>query len=649
MTISLLTPLQLNAGAGLLQNQGLAANAVFLTTVASYTGNYSGTGNLAPQTTVTGLLASIKIGGGGVLSNATISSLQTLAATNCPALSDSVPSTYSGTLTVTTNPPGFTGLLLSTASTYLGNGDLTKFVQAFSVAQSYGTQTNIFINSAVNSQKYLGNTFSDTTNSISGDITTVNLATQAFGTDLQALGTLIDLNNLSVLGYPLALLQRVINQTGSLPSLSLLLLAEGVSQDVVLSLNNPALSVADSVQRLIYQAMTKVTGDTLNQILKVLKITTAGITNMAELLNPVKLFPNSFESLTVTTGNGTRAIYVNELGAVNTTLISELPGYAVANYNRLKQIIPDAWALANTSLTVGLTQVSGINFTNLPAFAQTVKAVETTKDLPLINSLPQAVPASVADYYTNTLARGTGQDNTVLITDVLGTAVGYISTDALGNTVATFDTMNLTYLQTIYQTMNNTVNGQYDTGNSVLIPGGTPGAGEYTDIDFAFIGEAGGGNVAGGPGLIPTAVLEISNVVAAYPTQVGTLNSDWGNMANQIIKERNLQASASLNFATLTANQQASMYGFIQSLPSYGTDTAVGGSAQFLESVAELNTFTGQAVVACLREGRNQQALTTTGIRTNTNIPLNPDTVPPQANLLPSTYTESQAANLVVR
>lgn len=650
---SVLTPLQLDAGAGLLQNQGLTVNAVFTTSVAAYTGNFSGTGNLAPQTVVTGLLAAIKIGGANVanvtlLSNTVIANLQTLASNSCPALSDSVPSSYSGNLTVAVDPPGFTGLLTTTASTYLGNGDLTKFVQGFSIAQSYANQTNLFINSAVNSQTYLGNTFTNMNNMITGDITTVNLATPALGQDLENLGTLIDLAQLETLGSPLGLIQQVIGVTGNLPVLSLLLLAEGVTEEVVFNLADPTLSVADSVQRLMYQAMTKIEGDNLAQILSVLKITTAGILTMADLLNPLKLFPNSFQSLTVTTNNGIRAIYVDSVGSVNTNLLSELPGYVIDSYNRLQQIIPPDQALANKALAVSLAQITGINFTTLPVFAQTVKAISTTQDLPLVSALTQAVPASVANYYINTLADGTGNNDSILITDILGTAIGWISTDALGNTVATFATMNLSYLQSIYQTMCNAVNGQYDTGNTVLIPGGTPGAGEYTTLDLAFEGEP-AGNVTGGPGLIPVASSEISNIVVAYPTQVSTLNQDWNNMSSQLILERTLQASADLNYGNLTANQRNSMYGFIFSLPNYGLDTTVGGTAQFIEGVANLSSFTGQSVVACLREGRNQQALDLSGIYTNSGIPADAVPPPPQANLIPSTYTESEAANLVVR
>lgn len=653
MAISVLTPLQLDAGAGLLQNQGLAPNVVFTSAAYAYTGNYGSTGNLAPQTTVTGLLAAIRIGGsnvgnGTILSNSVIASLQTLAANSCPALSDSVPASYAGNITVSVNAPGFSGVLTNSANTYLGNGDLTKFVQGFSIAESYTTQTNLFVNTAINSQTYLGNTFSDMNNMITGDITTVNLATTAFGTDLEALGVLWDLSDLDSLGSPFNLINRIVSLTGNLPVLSLLLLAEGVSEEIVFNLTNPTLSVTDSVQRLMYQAMTKITGDNLAQILKVLKITNTGIDTMADLLNPVKLLPSSFQSLTVTTPGGSRAIYVNDSGAINTALVNELPNYVISSYNRLQQIIPQDQALANKALSSALKQVTGISFSSLPDFARTVKGMETTKDLPLISALDQAVPTQIADYYINTLADGTGPNDTILITDLLGTAIGWISTDALGNTVAIFNTMNLTYLKTIYQTMTNAVNGQYDTGNTVLIPGGTPGAGEYTDINKAFEGE-GSGNVAGGPGLIPTAYSELGNVVSAYPTQVISLNQNWANMANQIILEQTLQSSAQLNYANLTSGQQNSMYGFIFSLPGYGTDTAVGGTAQFIEGIAQLNTFTGQAVVACLRQGRNQAFLSSSGIYTNSSIPAEPAEPPPQANLLPSVYSENEAGNLVVK
>jgi hypothetical protein len=118
----------------------------------------------------------------------------------------------------------------------------------------------------------------------------------------------------------------------------------------------------------MYQAMTQVTGNDLAQILKVLKVSTVNITTMADLLNPVKLFPNSFQSLTVTTPGGTRAIYVDASGSVNSNLVNDLPPFVVDRYNTLKQIIPADQALANCALGVALSQVNGISNMDLPTF-----------------------------------------------------------------------------------------------------------------------------------------------------------------------------------------------------------------------------------------------------------------------------------------
>ena len=316
-----LTPLQLDSTAGLLQNQGLAPNAEFTTAVTTY----NSTALISP------FLTTIEVGStGNILSNTIISTLETLAANTCASLSDSVPSGYA-TLTVATNPAGFTGLLTTTANTYMGNGDLGKFCQALSISQGYADQTNLFVNSAVNSQTYLGNTFTTMNNMITGSITSINLSTTSFGLDLTNLGQLINLKTLNEFGSPLALIQQIYLITGTIPVVSLAFIAAGVPQDVVINLTNPTVTVADSAQALMYQAMTQITGDNLTQILTVLGVTTVGINTMADLLNPVKLFPNSFQSLTAPTKYGPQAIYINSAGSVNTNLKTELPPYVMSS------------------------------------------------------------------------------------------------------------------------------------------------------------------------------------------------------------------------------------------------------------------------------------------------------------------------------
>ena len=116
-----------------------------------------------------------------------------------------------------------------------------------------------------------------------------------------------------------------------MPILSLTFIGAGVPADVVVNIEDPNATVEDSAQKLMYLAMTQITGDALTQILELLGVTTPGITTMADLLNPVKLFPNSFQSITVATKNGPRAIYTDAQGSVNTNLIQMLPPYILSS------------------------------------------------------------------------------------------------------------------------------------------------------------------------------------------------------------------------------------------------------------------------------------------------------------------------------
>jgi len=329
--------------------------------------------------------------------------------------------------------------------------------------------------------------------------------------------------------------------------------------------------------------------------------------------------------------------------------------------DRLQQIIPPDQALANKALSVALQQVSGILHTPLPIFANTVSNLQTTNNLPLVSSQTTAVPPSVANYYTSTLAKGTGTNGDVMITDMIGLAAGWVATDAFNQTVSIFSTMNLSQLTLIYETMYHALNGDYGPTDSgpLIIPSGLPCAGTYTgtEVDTPNPTPPPAYFVSYDPtaiGLAMSCLLgsvatEVANLEAEYPIQTSQLNTLWNSMAQQIVTENSLQVTAKLDYATLTANDKNAIYGFIFSLPSYGTQTEQGGVVWFLENMADLTTLGGQAVVASLREGINQKALSASGIQTNSMIPADPIPPPPQANLIPGTYSSTSATNLVVK
>jgi hypothetical protein len=321
MAVSTLSPLQLIAGAGLLQNQGLGVNANLSLAISTY----NNTALISPLRQTITTAAS-----GNVLLPSTLLALQTLAANSVPALSGSVPAGYPS-ITVTNSDPGLTGAIVATSAEYLGFGDLTKFVQALNTALSYTDIVNQFISSAVSSQTYLANTYSNMSDMITGDITKICTDTDAFGADLAQLGQLINLETLDNWGSPYALLRQIVRLIGNVPAFTTALTNAGVVTLAIENLNNPTYSVSDSQQKLVYQAMTQITGPNLVQILSFLKITTTGITTLADLLNPVKILPNSYYTLFVPTIQGSTRIYNDNTGSINSSLPSLLPKYITSS------------------------------------------------------------------------------------------------------------------------------------------------------------------------------------------------------------------------------------------------------------------------------------------------------------------------------
>jgi hypothetical protein len=312
-------------------------------------------------------------------------------------------------------------------------------------------------------------------------------------------------------------------------------------------------------------------------------------------------------------------------------------------YERLSKIIPADQALACKAVSVSLQQIKNVSTLSSPQLAVAFVATVTTRDLDQINALTVAVPANVAAYYTDTYATGTGTGNTLVLTDLLGAAVGVTYIDQLNNVVTTLNSLGnvgaLSNLTTIYTRMENTVNGVY--GNAVTGPVTIPAgyaAGTYANADVAF-----------STALIPNAVIEIGNVVTAYPTQTTSMNTEFDTMAQKVLTESNNLTLATINIAELTTTDRGPVMSFVESLPTYGINQEQNGPTWFLEQVADLTTLGGQAIVGCLREGQNLVILNNAGIGVDTNIPSQPSSPNPVANLIPATYTEAQAANLVVK
>lgn len=372
----LLSPLQLTGGQGLLDNTVLVVNPEFNAAAESYTS----------ISFISDLMTAISLAPDAGVGEPTLTSLRSLGASVCPALGNSIPAELAGqTPFPAVAENGYVALLGEVTSQDLGGGDSGKFAQAFAAAQGYAALANQFILSALDANEYLGPTFTNLEDMITGDLSKTTADLPVFGDDLANTGFIISLPKLPTLGEPATFIQNLVDQTqskGLLPCVALALQSVGLTpgeiKDLIdnnrSSLFNPDGLTANQFDRLQQKAflgLTLVSGDCLDQIQAILE-SDVPVETAADLLSPQALFPNSFQTFLY---QGV-PLYVNgelnpvisnsiagspvPLGAVSA--VSAVPGVtpAPSGCDELGKIIPPNWAVANKALAFELQQVSGI-------------------------------------------------------------------------------------------------------------------------------------------------------------------------------------------------------------------------------------------------------------------------------------------------
>lgn len=314
------------AGAGMLPGAGAIAGLG--SALGPSAGLTSAIGNFS-SLPITGEFSSIVTGATGVLGSGTLDSLRTLGAGTFPALTNAIPSGFTSSLSTLTGGAtgvfngGFTGLVNTTATNIMGGGDLSKFGQIFNSADGFLGQANQMINSGLNIGG-LSSTFGPLTggmdNLVTGSFNQVTQAFGSFGSDLGNLGNLIDMNNLGNLGDPSALVGQLAKVGGIVPGVESALRTAGLNTSQIANLASGALpNLSGTANKSLFEGMTKISGGELTQVKSLLGVTTPNIGNMADLLNPAKILPNSFQTLTTPTPDGLRGIYTPS-GAVNSNL-----------------------------------------------------------------------------------------------------------------------------------------------------------------------------------------------------------------------------------------------------------------------------------------------------------------------------------------
>jgi hypothetical protein len=615
---------------GLVQNQGLAVNAGLTDSISSYVGITA----VSSYTAVLGNAIS-----NGSLSSNTVSSMQTLAGNVLPAVTNAVTPAYVSAFGAlgNTDSGGLSGQVVDQAQTVMGNGDLSKFVQIYNAARSYIYQNNQIVSSLINSD-LLANTFTTMTALTTGNTSDLNRDLTKLAEDLTDLGQAWNLNNLDYLGYPWALVSQMADQAGLLPEFIDRLNDNGVTTDQLSQVLEDGSAVSLEVNDKIYKTMQSITGDLLEQVKFLLSVTTPGLNNMADLLNPAKILPRSYLNLTlrVVTSNPTVSfgtelvnLYLSA-DTINSNLLTQFR--SDAEYQDLSKVIPPDQALANRAIARSLQQIKNIFVPELPDFADALIAVEENQNLNLIQSLQQPIPTAIRTSLNSLLATGTGPDGTITLFDMIGVAAGTPYTEFYQTVIAGVSSLQsngalLTLTNSIdgvYTVMQNALDGDYDVEIPpddpedpstfiIVIPSPLPGAGTYADLNEAFAA-----------GLIPAAESLIATIAINNANIADSLNASVTEIVDRLIAEKQNFALTELDLADLEPGDRSSLMGLAFNLHEIGTDVSPTGSAVYFDAIADRSNVYGQAIVAAMREGRNIAALNDVGIDLDTQIPLSP-------------------------
>ena len=185
----------------------------------------------------------------------------------------------------------------------------------------------------------------------------------------------------------------------------------------------PALP--SNIQSQLFDSFDSLSTTELGDVKGILGNTQAAITKGGDLMNPQKLFPTSFSTLT----SGELLVLAIEPihpdGAVNEEFASL--------GKSLSGSLPDDLAVANGALARSFGQIKGIDGTTANLLATASTTAETFKDLDLIKNQTQYLTDDVKNFWTTTYASesniqlATGPNGTYTISDVIGYAAGYNS------------------------------------------------------------------------------------------------------------------------------------------------------------------------------------------------------------------------------
>lgn len=557
--------------------------------------------------------------------------------TNTYPTSNPTPRQWSDLTTTTYNPNitqwGWIRLFaLQAWNEFNWNGDPSAssveykdFLTSFSTCSGFAQNMNKNVNAMAASTTFLKNTYSNNNDLMTSDITGVNLATLAFGQDLLLTGKAIDLSKIDKFGLPSILLQTLNKYNALTPSVSYALLASGLSPNEIKPIADGTVSATLLQEQKIYGAFSIIIERDLKSILIALNCSTPGLVSLVDLLDPQKLFPSSYISLTVPVYNSgpgptnaktyyniysisggvnsqlTNPQIINAIGTVGIRPISNVAPGIGTNYQVTaigfgaysRDAVPENISIAAGAFSFAMQQINNIKNVPIEKFAQIVLNLETLKGLDLVVGTDIPTNATLAETGLDQIAYGSGPYGTFTMSDFFGSMSGlpYQWTD-IKNLILQLQTSTLT---TIYNNI-------------------------YTTISTATSDVS-----ATVQSYINSANLEIAAIASAKPSIVSQLNKMWNLTGTHLTIEQRARDIA-LNPVPSPKSSKLGTFpytvlGYVDLIQTYASKTQPHMEAQTIEAISDLTTMGGQSQIALMRSTRNQDKLNLAGIGLENNIP----------------------------
>ena len=324
-----------------------------------------------------------------------------------------------------------------------------EFCKSFQQHSQFQTQANQKIASFENTKTFVKGNYSNINDLTTSDLAGVSLAFKIFGNDMINLGKSLDLSQIHLFGIPSKFLLNLQKYNALTDALKFALIYADLTTDDLNDILLPTFTPSQTQEKKIFNAFTLVQGQDLSDICIIVNCTTTGLSSLADLINPMKMFPNSYTTLTVPKYN------TETLSSKNYDFI-----YLGNNVNSridnwgdyLEGILSEDLAKSCGAFMCTMNQVKNIRQMEVEKLSQVISNLEVTnKDLPLVNS-PDGVPGSVnlANQELNLIALGSGSAGVYRFCDFEGAISGWPYRDFYEPATNLIKQLQTTQLQNVY-------------------------------------------------------------------------------------------------------------------------------------------------------------------------------------------------------